>query len=346
MIRIKKLSEKFLTGIHIKWRNLYDKYTEFYINPNYQDIKDLLKDCNYLRAFLLQDGDIICWNGNLIHSVAWEELKNNNIEVKTYPKRKWVGVIFDEKLELKLAENEKVKEIIFYDKINIQDMKKNLKEKNPKFKLSERGFIDLFKIIDILLESKLQENINTHLISSNDIEYYNNIFLKEIKVKPQKDIPIFFKLYDGQIKNHNHVTCQFETNLPIEYCSLLKGSRDEKRVLWKRNNEWWFGNYPLKDWEELLIDIAENGIKHPIFITIDYGKYPVVNEGNHRIEAANLLFKHNRMDTIPCEIRFFGRAEDNFNDPLWSWNNNFLNDLIDHYYPLGDKVSREIRLDR
>ena len=52
-------------------------------------------------------------------------------------------------------------------------------------------------------------------------------------------------------------------------------------------------------------DIKENGIKHPIFITVDHDKPVRLDEGNHRRDAAVAL----GIKDIPVEIRYFGHAE-------------------------------------
>lgn len=59
-------------------------------------------------------------------------------------------------------------------------------------------------------------------------------------------------------------------------------------------------------WDEFLGDIAENGIRDRIFINVFKDMTPMINEGNHRRDAAVEL----GIPEVPVQIRYFGRAED------------------------------------
>jgi hypothetical protein len=137
-------------------------------------------------------------------------------------------------------------------------------------------------------------------------DYLDKIFA--IKVQKVTKIKEFIKQYDGEVGRSNHITTIMEVNLPTKYLEGFEGVMGEKRDFQIRSCGLMFGNYSIDDWIEFLKNIAKNGITNPLFITVDYNNKPKINEGNHRVQAAKWL----RIETLPCEIRFFGKAEDNF----------------------------------
>ena len=144
--------------------------------------------------------------------------------------------------------------------------------------------------------------------------------INSIKVKKISKVKEYIKLYDGESGNSKHITVNMEANLPISYLESLQGVMGEKRDFRRTSHGIMFGNYSIENWIKFLNDIATNGIKNPIFITVDYNNYPEISEGNHRIQAAKQL----KLETIPCEVRFFGKAEDNFKEKY----DNFLSKKI------------------
>lgn len=58
-------------------------------------------------------------------------------------------------------------------------------------------------------------------------------------------------------------------------------------------------------WDSFKNDIAANGIKNPLFITVDPGEAPHISEGNHRRDAA-LELGHSH---VPVTVRYFGHSE-------------------------------------
>ena len=103
--------------------------------------------------------------------------------------------------------------------------------------------------------------------------------------------------YDGEVGNRNHITRNERGMMPIEAVKHLWGAKGE--VPGEHRNR--LG----QDWEDFKSDISANGIKDPIFITVDHNREPVINEGNHRRDAAvELGHSH-----VPVEVRYFGHAE-------------------------------------
>jgi len=101
----------------------------------------------------------------------------------------------------------------------------------------------------------------------------------------------------GQIGNKTHPTRSEIGTVPIDVIKNMHGEAGE------RPGEHRF--YQGDKWDEFKNDIKTNGMKNPIFITVDPGGRPKINEGNHRRDAAvELGMKH-----VPVEIRYFGHAE-------------------------------------
>lgn len=101
--------------------------------------------------------------------------------------------------------------------------------------------------------------------------------------------------YTGKTGNNKHITRREYGTIPTAAITNAKGmmGEDPKTFVGSR-------------WEELKVDIKTNGITNPIFVNVDHGKNPMINEGNHRLEAARQL----GMRTVPVEIAYYGHAED------------------------------------
>jgi 8-oxo-dGTP diphosphatase len=103
--------------------------------------------------------------------------------------------------------------------------------------------------------------------------------------------------YEGTVGDPSHITRSEEGLIPTSAVAGMPGARGE-RPGEHRNRQG-------EAWEEFKRDIAANGIRNPIFITVDHGEEPKISEGNHRRDAAvELGIPH-----IPAEIRYFGHAE-------------------------------------
>lgn len=105
------------------------------------------------------------------------------------------------------------------------------------------------------------------------------------------------KNYEGEYGNRSHITRVQTGTVPTSAVANLMGARGE--VPGEHRNR-------LDDrWDEFKSDIHQNGIREPIFITVDPGESPVISEGNHRRDAAVELGLHE----IPAEIRYYGHSE-------------------------------------
>ncbi len=86
--------------------------------------------------------------------------------------------------------------------------------------------------------------------------------------------------------------------ISIREALRMKGLSGEKRD-WRLHPTIgaMFGNYTMEEWYSFVKDIAENGLKNPIFLDKDeYGDYKI-SEGNHRVQALKQL----GYDKVPVE---------------------------------------------
>lgn len=103
--------------------------------------------------------------------------------------------------------------------------------------------------------------------------------------------------YPGEVGNDQHLTRIETGNIPLKSIANLIGARGEKPGEHR--------NKMGKDWAEFVADIKANGVKEPIFITVDYNDNPKISEGNHRRDAAIEA----GLDSVPVEIKYYGRSE-------------------------------------
>ena len=103
--------------------------------------------------------------------------------------------------------------------------------------------------------------------------------------------------YEGTVGDPSHITRSEEGLMPTSAVAGLPGNRGE--IPGEHRNR------QGGAWEDFKRDIAANGIRNPIFITVDHGQEPRINEGNHRRDAAVEL----GLDHVPVEVRYFGHAE-------------------------------------
>ena len=106
-----------------------------------------------------------------------------------------------------------------------------------------------------------------------------------------------FTDYEGQTGNSRHITRTESGMLPTSAVAGLRGREGE--VPGEHRNR------QGADWEGFKGDIAANGIRNPLFITVDHGESPKLSEGSHRRDAAVEL----NMPHVPVEIRYYGHAE-------------------------------------
>jgi hypothetical protein len=102
--------------------------------------------------------------------------------------------------------------------------------------------------------------------------------------------------YEGDTGDRSHITRTETGMVPTLAIADLPGARGERPGGHSRQGE---------RWEALKADIAANGIRSPIFITVDYGNEPQISEGNNRRDVAVEL----SLPCVPVEIRYFGHAE-------------------------------------
>lgn len=103
--------------------------------------------------------------------------------------------------------------------------------------------------------------------------------------------------YEGEVGNRTHITRILRGTVPTSSVAGLPGARGETPGAHR--------NRQGERWDHFKADIAENGIKNPLFITVDHGQDPVISEGNHRRDAA----VETGLPHVPVEVRYFGHAE-------------------------------------
>jgi hypothetical protein len=102
---------------------------------------------------------------------------------------------------------------------------------------------------------------------------------------------------EGEVGNRSHITRVERGTVPTSSIAHLQGVEGEQPGQHR--------NRQGERWQQFLDDIHTNGIREPIFITVDYNEKPKISEGNHRRDAAVEL----GMERVPVEIRYYGHAE-------------------------------------
>lgn len=103
--------------------------------------------------------------------------------------------------------------------------------------------------------------------------------------------------YEGEVGNRDHITRIMRGTVPTSAVAGLHGARGETPGAHR--------NRQGERWEHFKADIAANGVKSPLFITVDHGQPPVLSEGNHRRDAA----VEAGVGRVPVEVRYFGHSE-------------------------------------
>jgi hypothetical protein len=114
---------------------------------------------------------------------------------------------------------------------------------------------------------------------------------------PETDSGLDVREYEGRVGDPTHITRSERGLIPTSAVAAMRGAKGELPGA--------HANRQGKRWEEFKRRIAEEGIQHPVFITVDYGEDPKLSEGNHRRDAAVEL----GLPYVPAEIRYFGHAE-------------------------------------
>ena len=104
--------------------------------------------------------------------------------------------------------------------------------------------------------------------------------------------------YKGTVGDNSHITRNEYGRIPTAAIAHMPGMRGEVPGEHRNMDD-------ADEWPEFKEDIRRNGITDPIFINVFHGKNPMINEGNHRRDAAVEL----GLSHVPAEIRYFGHAE-------------------------------------
>lgn len=109
------------------------------------------------------------------------------------------------------------------------------------------------------------------------------------------------KEYEGEEGNRSHITRVERGMIPTSWVRDMPGVNGE-RPGEHRNRQ----GAAWEDFKQALRSgPGDDGIKAPLFITVDHGSQPRLSEGNHRRDAyVELGATH-----VPAEIRYFGHAE-------------------------------------
>lgn len=124
---------------------------------------------------------------------------------------------------------------------------------------------------------------------------------------------------EGYNPDKNTKTASTLTLVDVEDAKKLPGLQSENRKWYKRDGNWWFGNYPLESnfegqtsWQDFVNDIAENGLDWPITITVKKNGDAYLREGNHRLAVYDLL----GIPKIPADIWWWGNVQGTEKDPM------------------------------
>lgn len=104
--------------------------------------------------------------------------------------------------------------------------------------------------------------------------------------------------HEGVVGDRSHNTRNEDGRLPIAAVATMPGKAGE--VPGEHRNR------KGPEWDAFVDDIRKNGVRRPIFITVDHGEDPKISEGNHRRDAAIEA----GLTHVPVEIKYFGKAED------------------------------------
>lgn len=103
--------------------------------------------------------------------------------------------------------------------------------------------------------------------------------------------------YEGRRGEAGHITRNEWGTVPTSVLATMPGVRGE--VPGEHRNK------KGAKWKAFVEDIRTNGVKSPLFITVNPGEQPKISEGSHRRDAA----LEAGLPTVPVEIRYFGHAE-------------------------------------
>ena len=123
------------------------------------------------------------------------------------------------------------------------------------------------------------------------------VLVKDFRTGQQKTAALEVHDYKGITGRDDHITRNEYGMIPTAAVANMHGVRGEMPGEHR--------NMEDDEWDEFKDDIRRNGIQHPLFITVDHGDKPKLNEGNHRRDAAVEL----GLSHVPAEIRYFGHAE-------------------------------------
>lgn len=104
----------------------------------------------------------------------------------------------------------------------------------------------------------------------------------------------------------SHATAEIRGIISLSAIENFPGANNEVRTWREYNGQKYFGNYTEEEWNKFVEDIRQNGIKEAIYIQVLMDGQIVINEGNHRREAAKLL----GLTEVPVRIRYFGNSQD------------------------------------
>lgn len=105
------------------------------------------------------------------------------------------------------------------------------------------------------------------------------------------------RYYEGTPGNRQHITLVEKGTIPPQALAGYHGVKGEVRHA--------HANRQGAAWDGFLADVRANGVREPIFVTVDPHRAPEISEGNHRLDAALEAGR----SSIPVEIRYYGHAE-------------------------------------
>lgn len=118
--------------------------------------------------------------------------------------------------------------------------------------------------------------------------------------------------YEGYEADKNTQTAEAYTLIGVDRAKRLPGYSNEDRRWELRRSGWWFGNFPMNEWQGFVEGVADRGLDFPITIKVEKNGDAYLYEGNHRLAAYDIL----GIKQIPADIRWYGNVQGTERDQL------------------------------
>lgn len=165
----------------------------------------------------------------------------------------------------------------------------------------------------------MQDNIIPKLRSDIPSEHWLNSkksLANEYGVDPTTGVPRSFGVITGYFEGNTPI------KIPVDVLKVIKGQKGEQNSV-RKDDLAWLVNYMKEGYLPIM-----NGKEYYPYIEVDQNGNPWINEGNHRIMAADQL----DWEWMSVEIRYFNGGETIDNgllspDKIKAWQEEYLASL-------------------